>query len=137
MATSVDCAQQEAHDMGNATQQTPTVTISSEVRVTAESRQETQRQQSEMLIYCTDGSLQPLHLRYAAESSSQPQNAAGQYDHHDHTESRTSELVTGITITLSTTNSRSFVRQETNPLFSGVMLCGYFEVEVHRRRSHV
>ena len=136
MATSVDDAQkQDTCDMDNAMQQNFTVTISSEVRAAAESRQETQRQQSDMLIYYTDGSLQPLHPRYAAESSSQPEIVARHY--HDHTESRTggtSELVTGITITLqvSSTNRRSFVQQETNPLFSGVMLCGYLEVEVHR-----
>ena len=134
MATSVDDAQkQDTRDMDNAMQQNFTVTISSKVRAAVESRQETQRQQSEMLTYYTDGSLQPLHLRNDTESTSQPEIVARHY--HDHTESRTggtSELVTGITITLSTTNRRSFVQQETNPLCSGVMLCGYLKVEVHR-----
>ena len=58
-----------------------------------------------------------------------------------HPESRSrrdggSELVTGVTIKLtlqaSTANRRLQFMQETNPLSSGVMVCGCFEVEVHR-----
>ena len=58
-----------------------------------------------------------------------------------HPESRSrrdggSELVTGVTIKLtlqaSTASRRLQFMQETNPLSSGVMVCGCFEVEVHR-----
>ena len=57
-----------------------------------------------------------------------------------HPESRSrrdggSELVTGVTVKLtlqaSTANTRLQFMQETNPLSSGVMVCGCFEVEVH------
>ena len=107
-------------------------TTSPNTRVALECRQEGS-QQSELVVRKYSGPF------LAANTNSSGQDYQLHTVRHFSTESRSggdgeSELVTGITTTLqaSTVNRRPQFSQETNPLSSGVMLCGHFEVEVFR-----
>ena len=114
--------------------QTTTASISDMATATETPKQEQKR----LAGKCSD----PLIAANTASSlrnggTIQPAAAAVRQFHPESRSRRDggSELVTGVTIKLtlqaSTTNRSQFM-QETNPLSSGVMVCGCFEVEVHR-----